>query len=596
MSTLRSRAVGFVLTLPVLAAIVWLPLRAGGTDQYPLIVVQAATFAALAVTAFRGGLRFPGPKVFWAGLAVTLGAAAVSTVFSRDLDASVPALIAWLWLGAVAALVSSHSQVSTRTFIGPALVLAVVIQAFWGFFAWWGGGDPSDTQSGTFYSSNQYAGFLLLLTPLLIAPALLVKPRREAAAWGAMAAFVCLGVILSGSRGGMVALAVGAASTLVLAARAAAKKILIRSILLAGSTVVIGLFLTSPLVLSDRSVEPTGGGPLENVLLKGSPSPSLDMRLRWVEGAVRIGMRQPLTGSGLGTYGDMLMQVQEPSWFWSRYAHNHYAEMFAEGGIFLALGVIAIPAAVLLGGLGFVRRSRSPVEASTIGVIGGLLGGSAHLVIDHDWSFPAFAVTFMALAALAAAWSAPDPNEPLDRRWPLTISLGLLSLALLAATASRGIALQYMSGNEKEPVGPTVTRLAPYSAQAHARHATEMINSGDLRGATLAIERALWLDQLEPRLRWQAAELYVRTDRLNDAERAYLDAIRISPSAPASYGRAAEFLLTVGKPAEAIEVLNQGLARLSRHPMQVRLEESITRLEALRSDAVARLRDSNPGG
>ncbi|MBW3589097.1 MAG: O-antigen ligase family protein [Actinobacteria bacterium] len=587
MSTLRSRAVGFVLTLPALAAIVWLPLRSGGTDQLPLIGIQAATFVALAVTALRRELRFAAPGAFWAALGLTLVAGGVSTIFSKDLDASVPALIGWLWLGAVSVLIASHCRGNARASLGSALVFAVGIQAFWGFFAWWGGGDPADTQSGTFYSPNQYAGYLLLLAPLLIAPALLVSPRREAAASGSLAAFVCLGVVLSGSRGGMVALGIGALATIGLAARTSVKKALIRSVLLMASTVLMGALLTSPLILNDRSIEPAGGGPLENVALKGSPSPSLNMRLRWVEGAVRIGAMQPFTGSGLGTYGDMLVQVQEPSWFWSRYAHNHYAEAFAEGGALLLLGVIAIPATALLGSPGFLRRSRSPVEASTIGMAGGLLGGSAHLVIDHDWSFPAFAVTFMVLAALAATWPAPDHNQPGKRRWPLAIGIGIVSLALFLATTSRGIALQYMRGTKNEPVGHIVTRLAPYSAQGYARHATEMANSGDLIGASRAIERAISLDQLEPRLRWQAAEIYVRTGRLKDAEDQYLEAIRISPNAPAAYRYAAEFFLHRGESEEAIEVLDQGLKRLSQDPMRARLAQLIRELMSLRAEAAA---------
>lgn len=579
-----------MLTLPVLAAILWLPLRSGGTDEFPLIAVQAATFAALAVTALRRELKFPGPKAFWAALALTLGAAAVSTAFSRDLDASVPALLGWLWLGAVTVLVSSYFQSAAGPLIGPALVLAVGMQAFWGFFAWWGGGDPADTQSGTFYSPNQYAGYLLLLAPLLIAPALLVNSRREAAAWGGLAAFVCLGVVLSGSRGGMVALGIGALTTVGLAARISARKVLIRSFLLMASALLLGALLTSPLVLSDRSIEPAGGGPLENVLLKGSPSPSLDMRLRWVEGAVRIGVMQPLTGSGLGTYRDMLVQVQEPSWFWSRYAHNHYAEAFAEGGVFLALGVIAIPVTAVLAARIAASRGRL-LDTPGVGAIGGLLGGSAHLVIDHDWSFPAYAVAFITLAVVAVTASDVGRKPSSRNGWPLAVIVGSVSLALLAVATSRGMTIYYLNGPETDEIGSLATTLTPYSAEAHHRHAREMLKSGDLIGAARAIETAISVDELEPRLRWQAAEIYVRGDRLRDAERSYLEAVRIAPNAPASYLYAAEFFLRIDEPAKAIEVTDQGLSRLSKDPMRDRLSESIETLIRLRDEAVAQ-RDS----
>jgi len=573
-----------LLLTPVLAGILWLPLRSGGTDQFPLIGIEAATFGALALTAFRREMRFPGPRAFWLAIGVTLAAALVSTAFSKDLDASVPALMGWLWLGATVVLVASHSGHLPDKLLGGVLVAAVAIQAFWGFFVWWGGGDPADTQSGTFYAPNQYAGFLLLLAPMLIAPALLVRPRREAAAWGVLAAFVCLGVVLSGSRGGFVALGIGVVITTALTLRASSSEALARAVVLIGLIASMGFIFTSPIVLSDRSEGPATSSPLENVAIKGSASPSIDMRLRWVEGAVRIGKKQPITGSGLATYGDMLVQVQEPYWSWSRYAHNHYAEAFAEGGIFLALGVVAIPFTAILGRSPVVKRVSDP---RTIGMIAGLLAGFAHLVVDHDWSFPAYALVYVVLATTVASNPQPGRTPLAERTWTAPIPVAILALVLLIAVLLRGQALRYQSLTENVTVGPTVTKLAPYSATAQLRHAREMVRSRNLDGAAVAIEKAISLDQLEPRLRWQAAEIYLEADRLQDAKHAYLEAIRISPNAPAAYRLAAEFHLAINEPKDALEILDQGLTRLSKMPGRERLSGPIAELVALRDEVAA---------
>lgn len=50
-------------------------------------------------------------------------------------------------------------------------------------------------------------------------------------------------------------------------------------------------------------LSPAAPGP-ECIAAKSVATPSLRMRLPWSEGAARIGTRNPLTGSGLGPFGD----------------------------------------------------------------------------------------------------------------------------------------------------------------------------------------------------------------------------------------------------------------------------------------------------
>lgn len=575
------------MSLPVAAALLWLPLASGGAGDFPLLWIEIGTFVILAVSAGLGWISFSAPRLFWGALGVTLVAALISTIFSKDLDASVPALMQWLWLGALALLVISTGPLG-RTVISGCLVGALIIQTVWGFFVWWGGGDPADNQSGTFYAPNQYAGYLLLLAPFLIAPALSVKPRREAAAWGMMGSLVCLGVLLSGSRGGMVALVLGVVATLLVVALKGGREVLVRGLLFVAVVGVLGLLLTSSLVLSDRSTG-VSSNPLENVESKGSASPSTAMRLKWAEGALRIGGMHPLTGSGLGTYGDMLIQVQDPSWFWSRYAHNQYAEAFAEGGVLLALGVAAIPTIAFAAGL--KRLNSRGADPLLMGALGGLLAGSAHLVVDHDWSFPAYAASYMVVVALLLSRDYPDgPRRPSVLNLNLTLIAILLFAALsIVVLLARERTLHSLSlPMDERALALNATRLSPYSAKAYDRLAQVHLSFRDSRSAAVAIEKAIVRDQLDPHLRWRAAEIYVQLKDFDMAQDAYRGAIRVARNAPRSYVDAATFELTVRKdPASAATVLDQGITHLTQRPSQNRLDVSVSQLLVLRAEAAA---------
>ena len=575
------------MSLPVAAAVLWLPLSSGGAGDFPLLWIETFTFAILAVSAVLGWISLSAPRIFWAALGLTLAGALISTTFSKDFDASLPALLQWLWLGALTLLVVSTEPTGQRL-IGGCLIGALIMQAVWGFFVWWGGGDPADSQSGTFYAPNQYAGYLLLLAPLLIAPALTVKSRREASAWGAMGSLVCLGVFLSGSRGGLIALGLGMVATFVLAARAESREVAARGLVFVVLAAGLGLLMTSPLVLSDRSSE-VSSNPLENVESKGSASPSTEMRLKWAEGALRVGGMYPLTGSGLGTYGNMLVQVQEPSWFWSRYAHNHYAEAFAEGGVLVALGVVTIPTIAFA--VGLKRLNSRGADSLLIGSLGGLFAGSAHLVVDHDWSFPAYAAAYMVMVSLLLGRDYADlPGRP------RVLNLSLISIAILFSAAlsivvliarERTLHLLSLPLNERA-IAVKATRFSPYSAKAYDRLAQEHLSSRDPRSAARAIEKAIIRDRLDPHLRWRAAEIYVQLDDLDRARDAYRDAITVARNAPRSYVEAATFELKVGKdPASAATVLDQGIAHLAQRPSQNRFDSSLGQLLVLRAEAAA---------
>jgi O-antigen ligase len=421
-----------VALVPLFVSVLWLPLQVGGSNPHWLAIAEGLTFFALIFLAARRRLSLPAGASRWvaAALLTLIAGAGISTAFSRHLYASIPLFIEWLWLGSSAllffALASGWER--ARDAIAGALIGAVAIQTAWSFFVWWGGGDPADTQSGTFYAPNQFAGYLLLLAPLLVARCLSEAHRRTAAAYGFMAAFVYLGVLLTGSRGGLIAATAGALAAVTLTVwRGNARKTLLRTALLIAGLITEGLFITSPLVLSNRTPTSHASSPLANVATKGVNPATTEMRIHWAQGAIRIGAHHPLTGAGLGTFGEEFLRIRNPGWKWSRYAHNQYLEAFAEGGIIMLAGTLALPLAALAGALGGLRKKTDPARQWIVGATAGLVGGSAHLVVDHDWSFPAYAIAFVIIACLAVSFRSSKPEE------------NALAAAELPAPRDRGI-------------------------------------------------------------------------------------------------------------------------------------------------------------
>lgn len=592
---------------PVLLSLVWLPLRGGGSDPGPLLVSQAVTFGALAVLAATGRLRatrVPNRPLLWA-MTGLVAAAGLSAAFSLDLDASVPAFFVWAWLGATAVLVTVAVRRSRDVaLLAGALVAAVLLQTFWSFFVWWGGGDAGPLQSGTFYAPNQYAGYLVLLAPLLLAHALLVPHRRQAAAWGVMAAFVYLGILLSGSRAGLGAALIGAVAAAALAGRRGVRRALVRAPLVAATTALLGLALTGSLLFPEEATPSASGSPpglTASVESKGGTGgASIAMRANWVEGAMTIGFARPLTGSGLGTFGEMFVQVQDPRWYWSRYAHNHYAEAFAEGGLPLAAATVGFPLIALVVGLRGIWRSGS-TSPWQVGLFAGLLGASAHLLLDHDWSFPGYGVTFVACALLLA--SLPGEDSPGSPAVTTAGRLGTLALAAASALLAAAVGGLWLSPRlAADPAGVVAagvsrgdlaTWLAPYSTlpgRELARDLGAQRGREEVEAAARHLRRAIALDELEPRLRWSLGSVLGALGDLEGARHSYREAIRIAPNAPASYGLAAEFeITTAGDPKAAARILDSGIARLKLRPLRDRLAPSIAELLLLRATVEERV-------
>lgn len=401
----QTKGVGAALiTIALLAAINVLPFASGGADARilrPIQVLSFVTFLALTAFAHRRLAHLSNPLV--GPLSLLIGGAILSTIFHPDRFSSILLLLDWLWLGTMAVLL--FLAPSVHVFIRWAIVIALSTQVLWSFFVWTGG-DGRFHQVGTFYAPNQFAGYIVLLAPIPLAQYLTTKSPWKIAWCSFISFFAYLAILSSGSRGGAAAGAAGLVACLFIVGRQEPRWTFVRLAALGLASVVLWAIFTSGLVLPGAAgYKPSPASAL--VQKKTSNPESLQMRIQWARAALELGLEKPITGHGLGSFGREFLRVQDPGSQWSAYVHNDYLEAFAEGGILLFLGALTLPVIALREGWKRLRESGSS-KAWTAGIWAGLFGASLHMTVDHDWTYPAFALAFIAMAVLI---STPQPNS-----------------------------------------------------------------------------------------------------------------------------------------------------------------------------------------
>lgn len=244
--------------------------------------------------------------------------------------------------------------------------------------------------SGTFHNRDHFAGVLVLATPFLLglaqsepwrwhdqAPRFstrLALALDQPGFWRGIACYAAaalgaLGIVLSLSRGGV--LAVGFAVVVYAALATRGRVSANRTRLLAlggfGMLVVLGAVLygrTDPLLARFQTIS--------------SEATQQRSRVAFVKGTLELIAERPLTGSGLGTFERNFTHVQR-SWFEQHYlehAHCDVLQLPSEVGI-----PIAAVAGLLLVVCVFSAARRS-TNTVTCGLVAAVAGAGAHALVD----------------------------------------------------------------------------------------------------------------------------------------------------------------------------------------------------------------------
>jgi len=282
-----------------------------------------------------------------------------------------------------------------------------------------------DSATGTFVNRNHFAALMVLLLPTLLACYWTRAPRRgdaaaRAAFFGLCGTIMCLAVLFSKSRGGIVCGTVTLGALWFVLARRGGRRHAMRTALPLVSIAAAAAWATyiGTTEITARFAQLAGG------LDSGGGRIA-----QWVDTAELI-RGFPVLGSGLGTYEflyPMYKTLRVQADF--AHAHNDYLELWAETGVI----------GLAIGGWAVIRIGRYTLathrgSAATPFVLWPLLAGLSamllHSSIDFGLHVPGNVFCTLAVAAIAiriaedpslagAAYAAPvalSPRPPSDSR------------------------------------------------------------------------------------------------------------------------------------------------------------------------------------
>ena len=306
---------------------------------------------------------------------------------------------------------------------------------------------------------------------ILLGAALALMGRGIARPVAGTAAVLCLvALVMSGSRGGILALLVGGGMLSILLAAwrwagSRAFRMVAGGLCVAALLAVVGL-----LVLFNRD---GGGG-------RWQGSSGLGQRVLYWQAAMEGWRQAPLLGNGTGSYEVIYLRARQPGSNETRHAHSWLFDSLAEGGI-VGTGLLLGFLALAVGWVGWrvvERGRRREGTAADHAMVAGLLAAGAavwiHGLAEYTISFRETALA--GLIALGAAAGRTLPTSPRRANTPpllLVAGMVLVMAALwmrtewrfqLAKELREGAVALWQTGTERDEamkLANEAVRLAP---------------------------------------------------------------------------------------------------------------------------------------
>ena len=319
------------------------------------------------------------------------------------------------------------------SFLGVALSLfAVYQQARWGTLLYGRYPVPSVNPFGPFVNHNHFAGFIEMCALVALGGAIGHLGRRTQTVsilMGGSALFMGVALMLSRSRGGFLAAAAGAVLLGILALRSKARTRVSVLAIWAGAVALLLLFAAPSSVF--QRIGSIG---------RASQDVSAQFRLHLWTDSLRLALRSPIVGTGLGTYGAAIPPYRtDPDETRAEFAESDLVQLLCESG---AAGLIVIGGFLLMA---FRRSSKRLEEGSaTSGSQGVLIGSIAatfallvHGLFDFNTHIPSNGLLFAGLLGMICG---THPRE-VSRRSGSTIRAVAALLVFLVSVGAAARAL-----------------------------------------------------------------------------------------------------------------------------------------------------------
>ncbi len=385
-------------------------------------------------------------------------------------------------------------------------------------------------------------------------------PRRMRYAWAPMLLVLGTGLAVSGSRGALVAVAVGLALVAFVGGRALVRYTTARLLALAAG--FVGGILVTAGWAAKRVVE----------IVSASPS-----RFEIWLSALPLLEQKPAFGHGLGMTTVVwapLRTLDDRSLGF--YLHNDFLQFAVEAGLPAALLLVLIPVVSLA-----VVRRYADVDTRAIGAFGAVSVIAVHCIVDYHLQLPVMSLVFGMCVGSLAAHERPlrSFRVPVMARW---LQVGVLVIVAIHALRLGVYQVAYpvpdnrrthayemdmrsvAHFSEPAPRAALEARLARVEialvAQPSADDAWVLKGAlerqlGELESATVALERALEENPYSHHAWYQLALSALDAGDPAEAERMLGSAIAVRPRFFTARARLFDLLRAQGRDDEAYELM-----------------------------------------
>ena len=531
MTTSEARRLCLLLALLVIG----LPWTAGGRTPLGIVALLLAVGAGAAISLRGAGewpARIPGLAI---AAGIWLGLSAVHTIYPDRTIQSLLLLAAYLLAGALAQRLVRKSP-PLEAWLLAAILFAGMAVAAAGSLSWLQGGEGGLYASvlvGPFGYPNAAAGFLLLSGGAGLALAAGMPGGRWRWPILALLAIPAGGILLTRSRGALLAWLVGGVAWAALAyPRWREKRRVWLSLAgLAGTGILAG---TASRWLPPFTAMWTTG-------VWTFADSSLQWRwqiLAWTWQMIRD---HPWLGVGPGAFPVALLTYQSLPYAGGVNPHNVYVELAAEFGLpaagLLVLGFVGLLAR--LGALTLRLPSPSTYGPRLEAILATLIALAFHAALDLLWMVPVIPACGAILAGIAASrLPVARRRHPPHVAWRAVCAVTLLLLAGLAL--SRYSASRFLEvGRAALAAGDLVAasgdltwalRLNPVGYAAHEMLTRSLLASGATGEAVGIARRAVRLAPTDPNSRYLAGAALLAAGKPDAAAEQFLAAVERAPA------------------------------------------------------------------
>src|SRR5450830_1192938 len=380
--------------------------------------------------------------------------------------------------------------------------------------------------SSTLQYRNTFDAFLILPIFLALTRALDAPRWWARLCYGILAGFFVVMLILSQSRGGLLAFLITLALFPVMLPRGRRLEGILAVLLLVAALALTfwlkrDVFLPMLLSMTLRIKELFA-------FVGGIQDASLYARIVMIRDSWAMLLRRPVLGTGAGTYQYVYTQFRSIP-FYAKFPHSIIFEELVDMGILGGVAFLALIGSLLWRGLRIARREGAAVFA---GLLAGAFGNVLHAAVDFDWSLLAMPVLFFVTCGLLVSRERREPgatvphvamgyhHAPRSARLLTGVAFVVViwSAVFVILLSAANTALAQRSGSQGDRAAAeyryrTATRLAPFGAEQKA----------DLAAFLQAHVEGTARDQDE--VGREVQQLYETAARLNPRMWAYHDAL-----------------------------------------------------------------------